>query len=102
MGPSGQEIRLETTRDGGNAAETPATPDGEARPVVGTSSVGKDEPYHSIRRGSKQQEQPGGGPVGEPEWTCPEAGPAEEHGWSHQRTGWYFIETQPSHQAQFN
>ena len=50
-GPSGPEIRLETTRDGGNAAETPATPGGEAWPVVGTSSVGMDGPYHSTRKG---------------------------------------------------
>ena len=34
MGPSGPAIRLETTGDGGNAAEMPATPGGEAQ--VGT------------------------------------------------------------------
>ena len=35
-GPSGPEIRLESTR-GGNAAETPATPGGRARPAVKTN-----------------------------------------------------------------
>ena len=85
-----------------NAAETPATPGGEERAVVGTSSVGTYGPYHSTRRGWKQQEPPGGGPVSEPEWTRSEAGPAEAHGWRHQQTGWYFIEMQPAHQAQFN
>ena len=49
----------------------------------------------------KQQEPLGGGPVGESEWTRPEAGLVEAHGWRHQRTGWYYIETRPAHQAQF-
>ena len=65
-GPSGPEIKLETTRDGANGAETPATPGGKARFVVGTSSVETDGPYHSTRRGWKQQELPGGGPVRKP------------------------------------
>ena len=50
---------------GGDASD----PRGEARPVMGTSSEGKNGHYHSIRKGWKHQEQLGGGPVGEPQWT---------------------------------
>ena len=53
--PGGPEIRLDTrldtTRNGGNAAETPVTPGGGTLPAVGTLSVGTDGPYHSTREG---------------------------------------------------
>ena len=44
----------------------------------------------------------GGGSVGGSEWTRPGAGLAEAYGWRHQRRGWYYIETWPAHQDQFN
>ena len=69
---------------------------------MGTSSVATDRPNHSTRRPWKHQEPLGGGPVCESEWTRPDAGLAEAHGWRRQRTGWYYIETRPAHQAQFN
>ena len=62
---------------GGDASDL----SGEARPFVGTSSEGKNGPYHSTRKGWKHQ---------------------EEHGWRRQRTGWYFVGTRIVHQAQFN
>ena len=87
-------------RRGKNAVETPATPG--ARRIVRTSSGGTDGPYHSTRRGWKHQEPLGGGPVGESEWTHPDAGLAGAHGWRRQQTVWYYIETRTAHQAQFN
>ena len=50
-GPGGPEIRLETTRGGGNMAKRPAPPGGKVQPVVGTSLVGTYGPYHCTRRG---------------------------------------------------
>ena len=55
---------------------------------------GTNGPYHSTRKGLKHQEQLGGGLVGEPEWTRPDVGLAEAHGWRSQWTGWYYIGTQ--------
>ena len=36
------------------------------------------------------------------EWTRPEVGLAEEHGWCRQRTGWYYIGVRGAHRDQFN
>ena len=65
-------------------------------------SVGTDGSYHSVRKGWKHQELLGGGPVGEPEWTPPDVGLAEEHGWRRQWTGWYYIGMRGAHRDQFN
>ena len=86
-GPSEPEIRLETTggtqlrRQGPQAA-------GRGRKH---QPVGADGSYHSTRKGWKHQQPLGEGPVGELEWTRQDVGPAEEHGWRRQRTGWYYI-----------
>ena len=48
-------------------------------------------PYHFASGGWKNKEALGGGPVDRPEWTHPEVGRAEEHGWRHQRMDWYYI-----------
>ena len=65
-------------------------------------SVGPDGSYHSERKGWKHQEQLWGGPVGEPEWTRPDVGLAEEHGWRRQWTCWYYIGTRGAHRDEFN
>ena len=49
-----QDEGLEKTGDGGNAAETPATPGGEARPVVGTCRNGWTLPFHPEGGGSSR------------------------------------------------
>ena len=74
----------------GNTAGTAAGPGGGACLTVGSW------------RGWKHKEPLGGGPVGRPEWTRPEVGLAEEHGWCHQRTGWYYIGVRGAHRDQFN
>ena len=50
-----------------------------------------DGPYHFASGGWKHKEPLGGGPVDRPEWTPPEVGRAEGHGWRHQRMDWYYI-----------
>ena len=80
-GPSGPEIRLEATKKKGEMAEAPASPGGGAW---------------------KHKEPLGGGPVDRSEWTHPEVGRAEEHGWRHQRMDWYYIGGRGAHGDQFN
>ena len=41
-------------------------------------------------------------PVDRSEWTHPEVGQAEEHGWRHQRMDWYYIGGRGAHGDQFN
>ena len=88
-GPSGPEIRLESTKKKKNGGGT-----GEPRRRgVSRCRIGRgDGPYHFASRGWKHKELLGGGPVDRPEWTCPEVGRAEEHGWRHQRMDWYYME----------
>ena len=59
-------------------------------------------PYHFACRGWKHKEPLGGGPVDRPEWTRPEVGRAEEHGWRHQRMDWFCIRWRGAHGDQFN
>ena len=57
---------------------------------------------HFASGGWKHKEPLGGGPVDRPEWTHPEVGRAEEHGWRHQRMDWYYIRGRGAHGDQFN
>ena len=61
-----------------------------------------DGPAHFASRGWKQKEPLEGGPVDGSEWTRPEVGQAEEHGWRHQRMEWYYIGWRGAHGDQFN
>ena len=65
-------------------------------------SVGTELSYHSVRKGWKHQEPLEAWPIGEPEWTRPDVGLAEEHGWRRQRTGWYYIGMRGAHRDKFN
>ena len=98
-GPSGPEIRLESTKkkkNGGGTGEPRRR--GVSRCRLGRS----DGPYHFASRGWKHKEPLGGGPVDRSEWTHPEVGQAEEHGWRHQRMDWYYIGGRGAHGDQFN
>ena len=97
-GPSGPEIRLESTKGGarGGGAGGPRR-QGTARRDSGRS----DGPSHLAARGWQHKEPPGGGPVGESEWTRPEVGQAEGHGWRRRRMDWYYIAGRGVHGSQF-
>ena len=98
-GPSGPEIRLESTKkrkNGGGTGEPRRR--GMSRCRIGRS----DGPYHFACRVWKHKEPLRGGPVGRPEWTRPEVGWAEEHVWRHQRMDWYYIGGRRAHGDQFN
>ena len=60
-----------------------------------------DGPSHLAARGWQHKEPRGGGPVGESEWTRPEVGQAEEHGWRRRRMDWYYIAGRGAHGNQF-
>ena len=97
-GPSGPEIRLESTKGGarGGGAGEPRR-QGTARRDRGRSNG----PSHLAARGWQHKEPPGGGPVGESEWTRPEVGRAEGHGWRRRRMDWYYIAGRGAHGNQF-
>ena len=98
-GPSGPEIRLESTKkkkNGGGTGEPRRR--GVSRCRIGRS----DGPYHFASRGWKHKEPLGGWPVHRSEWTHPEVGQAEEQGWCHQRMDWYYIGGRGAHGDQFN
>ena len=59
-------------------------------------------PYHFASGGWKNNEPLGEWPVNRPEWTHPEVGRAEEHGWCHQQMDWYYIRGRGAHGDQFN
>ena len=60
-----------------------------------------DGPSHLSARGWQHKEPPGGRPVGESEWTRPEVGQAEGHGWRRRRMDWYYIAGRGAHGSQF-
>ena len=98
-GPSGPEIRLESTKKRKNGG---GTGEPRKRGVSRCRIDRSDGPYHFACRGWKHKEPLGGGPVGRPEWTRPEDGRAEEHGWRHQQMDWYYIGGRGAHGDQFN
>ena len=74
-----QDIRLETTGLGGNCRGAGA-PGGGARPIMGTSPVGTNGPYHFTVRGVEAAKTARGRVSrlgGGSEWTRPEAGLVE-------------------------